>query len=1023
MLKRLFIFALITASAFAAPVAVAYTESSQQDLTMPPCWTTSAVPYKDLAVPWDTTGHHTNHLNASASTGTGLTYAWTITAGPNSPTITSPASAVTAVTGIVAGQYTAHLVVTDSMMATNAVDLTIGAIGIDSVGNVIPTDSAVTDLFGPIKAWGYNPWCAEDERNVTAYKELYATLAAPSTYAPSYSDLNPSWVNNQPGTVSYYWNGVGNSSGLTTPVASLTSGINGTTLSIPVDHAEYFNLTEFPTEVTITASLGAFTNEPIRICSATGTSGAQTLTACYDGRGTLTSMYILPAQPWSMGALVGQSVVKGSGTNFLTNLCPAGVGSPVGPVTYSTGTVAISGTTITGTGTSWSAMNDVNVGYAIVISAAHSGTGFPLVRFITSVNSTTGITVSAAVPTTDSSTGLTYAIVRPGIRYFVAGMIRPAPNAGNTLTDWGSTTCESDTETFFNYYGVIGHSNATLDGTLQSGKSWSFEDLTGQYPVAISFYAPAMMFRSFYYRSGLTQPLTTANSIDNDYPQEPIFGGSGNYGFVLYQAPGIISASISYKLTGSPSVDNLRPWWDNAYSYAACNLEDTRDRSLGGALTTLGGLYDPDSSSPDGPGGVPWRAYFRTLMTSSIYPQDISCRNPTGGSGVFINSWANGLYFNPANNGSPDPATALTLTNGSASGTGTAINPIVCFGTDVLAAVTVVSGSASFTVTSGSMSSGVNAIMLDARYYQVTRTDATHGVMSALWPGSSGSVSGMSMTVDLTSTGGYSLNTVLGQTNSDLSLLQNYAIKCNSSSSVTLDRPFQGTTGTNFVYSQNVAGYVQQPFYMGIQDVKYQWAAPLDSALGISNATLRDQVGAWVSTYGPTSTNGMYYARVCGACESGGTPTGLLTWTIPGNLLGLNVSPDQSISVSRVNNAEAFNAIVANYIANPTMGNKTQGDALYSAVWGRSGYDASSVSSLTDSNSCMNNSAGAQCNLTNVYLSSQKYPGFFFGLGRAHIWAALRDCPVLGGVVVCGGGNGSSVSSSKSVVGSKAVRN
>lgn len=974
LLKTLVLLAILSSVAFALPQAVAWTT------TAAPCWTST---YPLIAVPWDTTGSHTNKLVATGSTGTGLTYLWTITAGPNSPTITSATSATTTVTGVVAGQYTAHLVVTDSVMATSAVDLTIGAIGINANGIVIPTDTSVTEIFGSIIALGYNPWCWEDERNLTAQQLQYGVLSTPNPYN-AYTDLNQSWMNDQTGTVTYVWNGVGNTSG-STNATTLSVGINATTLTITVADATKLNLTEFPTRVTISAALNLFQAEEIRICSAVG----NTLTACYDGRGVGnngSSAYLVVAQSWSIGAIVGQSVIKGSGTSFLGVMNPAGASAPSGPVTYSTGTVAISGTTITGSGTSWSNGNDVYIGDAIVISAAHSSSSFLVVRYVTAV-STTSITVNVAVPTVDTSTGLSYKIVRPFYRLFVAHMTRPAPYAGDTLVNWGTTGCESNTECFYYYVTVIGHDNATLNGTTQSGVNWTYQDNTNGFPASVGFYGPALAWRAFYYRSGIQQPLDMANALDSEYVKFPGFAGAGSYGSPLYTGGGIISASSSYHLTGSPSVDNLRPWWNNQSGNAdvACNSSDTRDRAYTGTWSILGALYDPDVSM----GG--WRETFRTIATS-INSRDNLCSNTTGGTGVFVNSWANGFYFNTV-------GSAITITNGTTAGTGTGIPSTACNGVDIIT-VTVTAGLASVS-TSGTFTAGVNAIMLGGRYYMFTRTNATTGSISALWPGSSGPVSGMTLhLLDLGA--GTDFNNVLGQSNNDTAIQNNYACLWNNSGSITLDRNFIGTTGVNYLYTSNVAGLGQQPFMMGIQAVKMKYGARLDSALSLNNATLLSATSAWVAAYGvDPQTNGMYYFRACGSCESGGNSTATFAYTTPGTRYGLNSTPDQAIQASRELNAEAGLALIDWFIENPTQANRDLVDYAYGGIWGKTGYDDPSVAAFTDSNTCGNTSGN--CNISNAYLSLAKWPGFFFGMGMGHQWPAVRLTTVILPAGVVGG--------------------
>ena len=49
-------------------------------------------------------------LNGSGSTGTITSYAWTLVSGPNTPTITTPTTVSTTVTGLIQGTYVFQLI-------------------------------------------------------------------------------------------------------------------------------------------------------------------------------------------------------------------------------------------------------------------------------------------------------------------------------------------------------------------------------------------------------------------------------------------------------------------------------------------------------------------------------------------------------------------------------------------------------------------------------------------------------------------------------------------------------------------------------------------------------------------------------------------------------------------------------------------------------------------------------------------------------------------------------------------------
>ena len=95
----------------------------------------------------------------SPTTGTG---AWAIISGPNSPTITSPSSATSTVTGMIAGIYTFSWTITNGVCAssTDSVEITINSI--PSVANAGPDqdlcNTTSTTLAGNSPATGTGTW-------------------------------------------------------------------------------------------------------------------------------------------------------------------------------------------------------------------------------------------------------------------------------------------------------------------------------------------------------------------------------------------------------------------------------------------------------------------------------------------------------------------------------------------------------------------------------------------------------------------------------------------------------------------------------------------------------------------------------------------------------------------------------------------------------------------------------------------------------------------------------------------------
>jgi hypothetical protein len=142
----------------------------------------------------------------------------------------------------------------------------------------------------------------------------------------------------------------------------------------------------------------------------------------------------------------------------------------------------------------------------------------------------------------------------------------------------------------------------------------------------------------------------------------------------------------------------------------------------------------------------------------------------------------------------------------------------------------------------------------------------------------------------------------------------------------------------------------------------------------------------WIGTTGfdAAGTKGIYYGRVFPQCEPAVTDSGIkdTVQRVAGCIE--NSNNPSATSQARARNSEAQNAMMVMYLASPTAANKEIGDIFYGATYGAAGYTAAGfwTDGLTASN------------LDDVSLGSYKWPGFFFGVGMAHQWPAVR----LGGV-------------------------
>jgi hypothetical protein len=110
------------------------------------------------------------------------------------------------------------------------------------------------------------------------------------------------------------------------------------------------------------------------------------------------------------------------------------------------------------------------------------------------------------------------------------------------------------------------------------------------------------------------------------------------------------------------------------------------------------------------------------------------------------------------------------------------------------------------------------------------------------------------------------------QNNDDPNLKKNYACTWNSSTSITLDRAWEGANGNYLAYNTNLAGYGQQPFMLGINTYRMNLlATQTDSALSSFVSpyqTFTADSTAWIWNTGmDPDILGTHYGRVFTQCE------------------------------------------------------------------------------------------------------------------------------------------------------------
>lgn len=834
----------------------------------------------------------------------------------------------------------------------------------------------------------------------------------------------PVWATAGTGTVAY---GMQASSSCTT---TLTAGITATSTSIQIANASCIpGLANLPTAIIVAAT----PPELIRISATTATSGAATLTVAYDGRGTSAGLWSninagtqvwASASSWSMGTNVSEFRINGTSSKFGTDsnvpLCPAGLPGPMGTLYYNAGTVSLSAssTTVTGTSTNWTSNaggsytgqvfnttsgNATQDYYIIFVSATHNGgTAFNWWAQVSSVGGTTTLTASRPAPSDVDSGPFSYWILKNVAPALQMSYTDSVPETATYNAVYESGFCQSDTVAFGNqYYGF-----ASWPGSAtQSGQDWSIEPDTSQEQgisgaFGPNFYGTGYAHRAGALMTGLTVFESNADAVDNYWIRDPRnCGGYGCTGLELTEGGGVIGAFADLTLNSSTLLHwyDLRPWATvggtpngSRWTSLTCNFDDTRDTGYQQAAPVLAALFDPNSTylatwDQDLQDIDSWNSRCKDQGATS-YPSE-------------VNSWANGALWTNGTN-------QVTLTPGSTTGTATTTGQNIganCDGVDTGTAI-FTNGSATVNATSGTFTTTpgvVTSIVANGRYYAFSVASSTTGTISVLWPGSTGSYSFMTRSTNLANSNTPGFLTFLSftlPTGPDTRITSNgtYACTYNSgSNTLTLDRPWtdSGASGATsyYPYPSNLSGYGQQPYMLGIKALGMTWASSLDASLSTHYGSNASAAGQWTETYGfdyqggntSQGTQGMFYGRVFSFAEGVGTQSGSFSYEIPGSAFGLQIT---SIVAARELNQEAFNSLGALFTSAPYISNRNLLDVAYGALWCQTSLTSSSA--YCDANAVGNNPSSG--NLTNAYLSIYKWYGFFFGIGMSQEWPAQR---------------------------------
>ncbi len=877
-----------------------------------------------------------------ADTSSSVTYKWSQVSGPTTVTWSATNVGKPVVRGLVFGTYRFQLVVTDVTGKTATSSLDVGAVATDDNGVVVQANPAADTLFGPMIAFGRNPWPWQDQMALHA-----STVRAPQLAAMS----PPSWSTNLSGTVSYTPAWASQSA-----QTSLAAPLNATDMTIQVANASKLDLTSLPTMVMVINPGGWNYYEEMRICSASG----NLLTVCYDGRAWHAGQYqeVPSPQAWATGSTLYQIKTTGSSTKFLTDFCPAGVGEE-GQIIYSAGTVGVTpgSAALTGTGTNWTGSLQ---SLRVRIQGTHAGKAFVFFAGIANVNSPTSITLTRIWPAdADRSTRLTYAVLQSS-RAIVRRWVRPDGTSGQQSE--GISSCESNTRIYHAniFSAIIGQ---------QTGQTYSYSNSYWFSEFGPNYYDEVLGEYANYFRSGYSLFLTNARTIGDYWPKAPEFDEGWN---------GMMPRRVGATgMTAAAVLDGRTSNWTSLRKLAGTAVNDIRVMSVPNAVTnpdpcdadlretayelswiSLAGLFDPlDTGSTTQTGQ---RSFWKAQLSNSFL-RDSACKGPNNEFPTTY--WAS--------------TGAYTMTQGSATVKGSSLSPAIC---NVATSGTLTVANGSKLVSGNGFTPAAKIVIMSQRlgqpylFYSLFTVNPDSSItLATTFDGDTGTwpyqiendTYWLSFATYADSPGN------LDKFHKDVNTL--YACRWIDDSTIQLDRPWASAGGVYGGYRYLEVGYGTQPFLAGIKTFAMKLASQAATGPAASGyAALANSTASWILSTGfDPATGGLHYAREWAGCEPNANPRLNCTYATDPN----------SRQSARFLNGEAQNAMRVAYQANPTASNKDFGDRFYGAQWGKLGGPWSDDVYLS--------------NLENDNSWNYKWFGFLFGIGMSHQWPAVR----LGGVM------------------------
>ena len=505
------------------------------------------------------------------------------------------------------------------------------------------------------------------------------------------------------------------------------------------------------------------------------------------------------------------------------------------------------------------------------------------------------------------------------------------------------------------------------DPTGANWANWAFSNIPANY------YDNVLAYYQLWYRTGLSTYLNAAHTLASRWFSGPFWDSGMSFnvaqvsGCCIVAGPGRGISPAGVVLWGLESGTNIWPGIRYLWSYeeglvnpniSGGQIGDIRDAAYIRSIPSLCVLYDP--SPPSG---------CATGITNAVEnwwaPLETTGVNAAP---AVNNTWAN-TNFSNAQYAEPN---------------GSSCTSQPCY-------VSVTNGSTAITLTGGTWNCSSSGGTFTSQNF------ATPNLLANLWffsPNNT-NVPGNSNAGDANhSAAGDSVAYTVNQSGTGC-----------TSTTATLAVPYLGTTGIKGLEVAFYAGFGTQVYMGGISaglsGWDYQAFTKMGNATGAALAKKQavDLMTFIQNTGMDTSNYQLWFARTFLNCEgyvNSATPPG--GWT-PNN--------DPGCADAIVENAEIMHACVVNYQINPSPALRTFCDNTFTAMFCKAGYTCAGYSQINGTYETGLDDwpigyqitvgpNGASTELTN------KWFGYYFGIGYGDAWAVARQLAPSGGSVVTG---------------------